>query len=377
MRPIRRTTTLAITTALLLAGCASAPEAEPDLPATPPAPTTSQPAASAENLEPLSPTGDVKVIAENLETPWSIAFYGDTPVVSERDTARILELNGKGEARELTTVDEIPPSAEGGLLGVAVRQNYLYAYFTAYADNRIYRYEVAGTPGALALSEPEIFFTNIPAASSHNGGRIAFGPDDMLYITTGDVVSPSTAQDLNSLGGKILRLTPDGDIPDDNPFEGSPVYSYGHRNPQGLAWSQDGTLYASEFGDATWDELNRIVPGGNYGWPEVEGTGGGDEFIDPIMQWPPAEASPSGIAVHHETLYMTALRGRRLWEIPLSDIDAATDHFVEEHGRLRDIVATPDGELWLLTNNTDGRGSPSSSDDRILSIELEQSEETP
>lgn len=374
MRPLKQITTLAIATALLLAGCASAPEAESDVPTTPPTPTTSPSPASAEDLVSLSPTGAVEVIAEHLEAPWSIAFFGNTPIVSERDTARIVELNAQGQARELTVAEDSVAAEEGGLLGLAVRNNQLYAYFTARADNRIYRYEISGEPGGLELSEPEVIFTNIPAADYHDGGRIAFGPDDMLYVTTGDAIAPSTAQDVNSLGGKILRLTPGGDVPEDNPFEGSPVYSYGHRNPQGLAWSQDGTLYASEFGDATWDELNRIEPGGNYGWPEVEGTGGGEEFIDPIMQWSPAEASPSGIAIHHETLYMTALRGQRLWEIPISDIDAATDHFVEEHGRLRDIVTTPDGELWLLTNNTDGRGSPAATDDQILSIELEQSE---
>lgn len=173
------------------------------------------------------------------------------------------------------------------------------------------------------------------------------------------------------MGGKILRLTPDGGIPEDNPFEGSPVYSYGHRNPQGLAWSQDGSLYASEFGQDTWDELNKIVPGGNYGWPEVEGAGGGgDEFIDPIMQWDPAEASPSGITIHQEILYMAALRGQRLWEIPLHDVEAATAYFVEEYGRLRDVSITPDGDLWLVTNNTDGRGEPAVNDDRILHVEL-------
>jgi glucose/arabinose dehydrogenase len=155
-------------------------------------------------------------------------------------------------------------------------------------------------------------------------------------------------------------------VPRDNPFDGSPVYSYGHRNPQGLAWDSDGTLYASEFGQDTWDELNVIEPGGDYGWPEVEGIADDDRFIDPVQQWEPADASPSGIAVTDDSIWIANLRGARLTEVPLDDLGDSTEHLVEEHGRLRDVVVAPDDTLWVLTNNTDGRGDPGPGDDRIL-----------
>jgi glucose/arabinose dehydrogenase len=202
---------------------------------------------------------------------------------------------------------------------------------------------------------------------------IAFGPDGMLYATAGDAGNSASAQDPASLGGKILRVTPDGEIPADNPFPGSPVYSLGHRNPQGIAWSADGTMYASELGQNTWDELNVVETGGNYGWPDVEGIAGEDGFIDPVQQWEPAD-SPSGIAVMGaghagETIYIANLRGQRLREVPVDDLTSSTERFVGEHGRLRDAVAAPDGTLWILTNNTGGRGEPGPEDDRILSLD--------
>jgi len=211
----------------------------------------------------------------------------------------------------------------------------------------------------------ETILDGIPAARVHNGGRIAFGPDGKLYATTGDAGDTSTAQDRDSLAGKILRLEPDGSVPADNPFPDSPIYSYGHRNPQGIAWDADGTLYASEFGQNTWDELNVIEPGANYGWPEVEGVAGDGRFVDPVQQFRPADASPSGMAVAGGAVYIAGLRGERLIEVPLSDAgesDTATDGY----GRLRDVIVAPDGALWVLTNNTDGRGRPGSEDDRIL-----------
>jgi glucose/arabinose dehydrogenase len=208
----------------------------------------------------------------------------------------------------------------------------------------------------------------LDAAGNHNGGRIAFGPDGMLYATVGDAGDPSSAQDLDSLAGKILRITPEGDVPADNPFDGSPVYSYGHRNPQGLAWDDEGTLYASEFGQDTWDELNVIRAGGNYGWPEVEGVADREGYIDPVQQWTPDEASPSGIAIVGGSLFIANLRGERLREIPLDDLAASVEQFDGEFGRLRDVVVAPDGGLWVLTNNTDGRGSPSAGDDRIIRV---------
>jgi glucose/arabinose dehydrogenase len=316
-------------------------------------------------------TGSASAVASGLEAPWSIAFFEGTPLVSERDSARILELDGEGRTREVAVVDGVAGGGEGGLLGIAVREGYLYAYFTAGEENRIERFAIEGEAGALRLGEPEMVFGGIPSAGFHNGGRIAFGPDGMLYATTGDAGDRENAQDPGSLAGKILRMTPEGGVPSDNPFPESPVYSLGHRNPQGIAWGSDGTMYASEFGQDAWDELNVIEAGENYGWPEVEGIAGREEFVDPVQQWTPEEASPSGIAVVGETIYVANLRGQRLRAVPIGDLTSSTEYFTGEYGRLRDVTVAPDGALWLLTNNTDGRGDPGPEDDRILAANLD------
>ncbi len=332
--------------------------------------------------------GSVAVVAEGLSVPWSVAFVaGDDPgsaeflaLVSERDSARILELGGGADSssstREVATIDGVTPRGEGGLLGIAVHEGYLYAYFTAASGNRVERFALSGEPGSLTLGDPEVVIEGIPAAGNHNGGRIAFGPDGMLYVTAGDAGDPQSAQDPDSLAGKILRLTPEGDVPTDNPRPGSPVFTLGHRNPQGIAWADEEIMLASEFGQNTWDELNVIEAGSDYGWPEVEGVGDEAGFVNPVQQWATSEASPSGIAIagetgSHQILFIANLRGERLRAVPLDDLGASTEYFVGEYGRLRDVVVAPDGALWVLTNNTDGRGSPRDGDDRILRIELE------
>lgn len=192
----------------------------------------------------------------------------------------------------------------------------------------------------------------------------------MLYAGTGDAGNSSGSQDLDYLGGKILRMTPDGDVPDDNPYPGSLVYSLGHRNVQGIAWAEDGTMFASEFGQDTWDELNVIEPGSNYGWPIVEGQADDPDYVDPVQQWRPADASPSGLTVAGDTVYIANLRGERLRAIPVDDLGSATDYYVGEYGRLRDVTPAPDGGLLVLTNNTDGRGSAGPDDDQLLHIAL-------
>jgi glucose/arabinose dehydrogenase len=227
--------------------------------------------------------------------------------------------------------------------------------------------------------DPEPILTGIPVQSYHTGGRIAFGPDGLLYVATGDGGEPSNSQDLNSLGGKILRITPSGGVPEDNPFPGNPVYSYGHRNVEGLAWSSGGQLYASEFGSDRFDEVNRIEPGGNYGWPEVEGEGGEPEYIDPISSFTTREASPSGAAIlkggaipqWEGDFFMAGLRGERLWRLDLDESGAVIEReplLQGEAGRLRHVVQAPDGSLWILTSNRDGRGSSVPGDDRILRL---------
>lgn len=309
-------------------------------------------------------------IANDLDVPWSIAFHEGVALISERDSARIVELADDGSVREVGVIDDVEPRGEGGLLGIAAQDDYLYVYFTAADENRIDRYELTTTNGTLTLGRSEKVIDGMDAAGNHNGGRIAFGPDGMLYATVGDAGDPSSAQDLDSLSGKILRLTPGGQVPADNPFDGSPVYSYGHRNPQGIAWDDDGMLYASEFGQDTWDELNVIEPGGNYGWPEVEGIADREGFLDPEQQWNPSDASPSGIAFAEGSLFVANLRGERLREIPLDDLSLSNEHLVGELGRLRDVVVAPDGALWVLTNNTDGRGQPAEGDDQIIRLPI-------
>ncbi len=308
---------------------------------------------------------------DDLDAPWSIAFHGDVALVSERDSARVLEVGETGEVHEVAVIDGVEPGGEGGLLGLAVSDGELFTYFTAQAANRVERREIRGEAGALSLGPATVVIDGIPAAGNHNGGRIAFGPDGMLYVTTGDAGDRESAQDPDALSGKILRLTPEGEVPADNPFAESPVYSLGHRNPQGIAWDADGGMYASEFGQDTWDELNVIEPGGNYGWPEVEGIADDGDYIDPVQQWRPDAASPSGIAVTGSDIVIANLRGERLRIVPLDDLTSNAEQFVGDFGRLRDVVVGADGMLWVLTNNTDGRGSPAEGDDRILRLDLD------
>jgi len=326
-----------------------------------------------QEVDGVSPVGQPTDVATDLEAPWSILrLDSGSTLISERDSGLIKELTADGEVRTVGEVESARFGGEGGLLGLAVQpddQSAIYTYLTTDDDNRIERIELTGDAGAYGLGATSEILTGVEQAGNHNGGRIAFGPDGMLYATVGDANGRDHAQDLDSLNGKILRMTPDGDVPDDNPFDGSLVYSYGHRNPQGIAWDNNGQLFAAEFGQDTWDEFNRIEAGGNYGWPEVEGIvdGGDDEFINPLHQWATDDASPSGLAFVNGTFFMAALKGERIWQVyPDGEpVDAATGF-----GRIRDVTAGPDGTLWALTNNTDGRGSPAVDDDRILQFDL-------
>lgn len=367
----------AIGAGLLLAGCTAAPP--------PPAPTSSAspaPASAAASPAPAStpaPTAAARIggtpepVATDLNAPWSVVFRDGTPLVSERNSGRILELAPDGSARPIGTVEGVAARGESGLLGLAVgREGSLYVYSTGSDGNRVQRFAITGQPGSLSLGRPATLLERIPSASIHDGGRIAFGPDGMLYVTAGDASQRNSAQDRDSLAGKILRMTPDGDVPADNPFPGSLVYSYGHRNPQGIAWADDGTMFATEFGQNTWDELNIITPGANYGWPTVEGIAGREGFVDPVQQWQPTAASPSGMAHAGGTIFIANLRGQVLRSVPVADPATSTEHFSRQYGRIRDVAVAPDGQLWFLTNNTDGRGDPRAGDDRILEVPLSQ-----
>lgn len=350
--------------AALLAGCGGSDEPE----SSAPAPPTSAPARTTAPAPPARLPATPQDVATGLDVPWGLAFLpnGDA-LVSERSSGRILRVPaGGGAPRPVMTVPGVDPAAgEGGLLGLAVspayaRDGLVYAYLTTADDNRIVRFRLGG--------EPEPLLTGIARGGIHNGGRIAFGPDGMLYAGAGDAGDTSLPQDPASPNGKILRIAPDGSVPADNPDAGSPVWSSGHRNVQGLAWDSGGRLWATEFGQNALDEVNLIEPGANYGWPEVEGEGGGAEFTDPQVTWPTSEASPSGAAIVGGDLYVAALRGERLWRVPLRGARAGAPvaALEGELGRLRTVAVAPDGSLWLATSNTDGRGSPRPGDDRIV-----------
>jgi glucose/arabinose dehydrogenase len=334
-------------------------------------PLTTAPSTAPAQTAPAAISGPPQQVAAGLAAPWSVVFRNGIPLVSERNSGRILELAPDGSPRAIGTVEGLAARGESGLLGLAVGAGGdLYAYSTATDGNRVQRFPIYGEPGSLSLGQPATLLDRIPAANIHDGGRIAFGPDGMLYVTAGDAGRRDSAQDRESLAGKILRMTPDGGVPGDNPFPGSLVYSYGHRNPQGLAWAEDGTMFATEFGQNTWDELNVIEAGANYGWPTVEGTAGREGFVDPVQQWQPSAASPSGMVQSGGTLFIANLRGQVLRSVPVADPSTSTEHYSREYGRIRDVAISPDGRLWFLTNNTDGRGNPQQGDDRILAVPL-------
>jgi glucose/arabinose dehydrogenase len=315
----------------------------------------------------------VRTVATDLATPWGLAFLPDgTALVGERDSGRILAVDGN-DVREVGRLEEVAAQGEAGLLGLAVSPSYaqdhlVYAYLTTSQDNRVVRMTYDGK----RLGPPDPVLTGIPNGYIHNGGRLLFADDGTLFVSTGETGDGSLAQDRGSLGGKVLHLTADGAPTSDNPFPGSPVWTLGHRNVEGLAFDDRGRLWATEFGQDTWDEINQIRKGGDYGWPLVEGRGDGDGFTDPFVVWPPDQASPSGVAFAEGSLWVGALRGERLWQVPLTRAGTGQprDWFVGDYGRLRTVVTAPDGNLWVTTSNRDGRGDPASTDDRILEVAL-------
>jgi len=332
---------------------------------TPAAPTSTRPATP--QATPQGPT----TLLSGLDIAWSVAMLPDgSALVSERNTGRILHVPKAGSGGTSSVAGRLPitrTEGEGGLLGLAVPEDFdadpvFYAYYSTDSDNRI-----AAVPWRDGtLGEPVVIFSGIPRGRYHNGGRIAFGPDGYLYVGTGEAGDTSLSQNLGSLGGKILRITPDGDPAPGNPFGGSPIWSLGHRNVQGLAWDSRKRLWASEFGQNTFDELNLIEPGKNYGWPEVEGRAGNPDFVDPVAQWPTSEMSPSGIAVGPDgAVYMAALRGQSVWRVPVGADGTAgtpTRHLQGTYGRIRDIHFVGD-RVWITTSNNDRA-------DRLISLPL-------
>lgn len=359
----RRLAALLATTALLVPACTSDSPSEdetggrtPSAPSATSAPDRTTPAFGS-------------TVATGLEVPWGLAWLPDgSALVTQRDKGTILQLRPGRQPRTVATIRDVQPDQEAGLLGIAVSPQFakdhrVFVYYTGENDNRVERLTWTGS----ALKRDKLIVDEIPKAPFHNGGRLAFGPDRRLYISTGDAGQESRSQDRENLGGKILRVTQDGSPAPGNPFGGSPVWSYGHRNVQGLAWDDSGRMFATEFGQNTWDELNRIQKGKNYGWPTVEGKGGRSGMVDPLVTWGTSESSPSGLAIADGTAYVAALAGERVWQVPLKGGKAgtATKADAPDLGRVRTVHVGPDARLWVMSNNT-FRGEPRSGDDRIV-----------
>jgi aldose sugar dehydrogenase len=332
----------------------------------------------------LTGTGTVPgaiTLATGLEIPWALDFLPDGSIIFTERPGRIRLLKQSGPTygllpEPLLVVNDVAAQGEGGLLGIAAHPDYesngfIYVYYT-YEDggnlyNRVRRYIMTGE----ALTEDKIIIDGIPAGSIHDGGRIKFGPDGLLYITAGDAGNADAAQDTGALNGKILRVMDDGGIPEDNPFPGSPVYSYGHRNPEGLAWDSQGNLWATEHGSSATDELNFIEAGKNYGWPVIRGDEEREGMATPAINSGSHTWAPSGAAYREGSIFFTALRGESLFEAVIEGVTVTSlaAHLEGEYGRLREVVVGPDGFLYLLTSNRDGRGSPTAQDDRMIKID--------
>ncbi len=347
--------------------------------ATAPAASPSQPPASSQGRQPAGTARVVRTVATRIETPWGITFLpSGKALVGSRDTARVYRVRPAGGRTLVGTVPGVVSNGasggEAGLLGLAASPAFrtdhrVYAYFSSGSDNRIawmtYR---RGRLGA-----PHVILRGIPRGLHHNGGGLAFGPDGMLYASTGESGSPALAQSRRSLGGKVLRMTPRGTVPrSGNPFRGSLVYSYGHRNVEGIAFDSAGRLWASEFGDKAYDELNLIRPGRNYGWPATQGRTTDPRYVSPKKVWRTPVGGPSGIAIVGGNAWIGALTGQRLYRVHLSGSHAGgkSAFFVGRYGRIRAVHAAPGGRIWISTSNTDGRGAPRQGDDRLLVVRV-------
>lgn len=317
-----------------------------------------------------------RTLAKNLQVPWGIAFLpSGNALVGERDSGDVHVVKRAGGRRRVGNLDVFSQagSGEGGLLGLALHPDFgsnrlLYAYVSTRSDNRIVRMRFADG----ALGSRTVVLAGIPTNLHHNGGGLAFGPDGLLYASTGDGEVGARAQSRSSLGGKVLRLTPDGEVPAGNPF-GNFTWSMGHRNVEGIAFDNRGTLWASEFGEKEADELNRIEAGANYGWPRVEGRDGAGGYRDPLAQWSPTSTcSPAGLAVANGRAWVGALRGECLFSVRLRgpDSGAIKRHFAGRFGRIRAVAEAPDGSLWITTSNRDGRASPGPGDDKVIRVDL-------
>lgn len=320
------------------------------------------------------------IVAQNLEVPWAIAFLPDGNMLVTERPGRVQLVSPKNsQTTMIANLSQVKQIGEGGLLGIALdpdfeSNNYVYLYYTYEGSgnntkNRVVRMKFQNGK----LENEEILVDAIPGASNHNGGRIKFGPDGYLYIGTGDAQEPSLAQSKNSLAGKILRVTTDGKAAPGNPFNNR-VYSYGHRNVQGLAWDSEGNLWATEHGrsgvQSGLDELNLIKPGNNYGWDTIQGDETRSGMVTAVKNsggttWAPADAEVLG-----SDLYFVGLRGKSLYKTPIqgNSLGNVQEYLADEFGRLREITLGSDGMLYVTTSNRDGRGSQNDQDDKIIRV---------
>ncbi|WP_078594862.1 PQQ-dependent sugar dehydrogenase [Evansella clarkii] len=318
-----------------------------------------------------------EVLAENLQVPWDINFYEDTIFLTEREGTITAVEDGSSDRQEINTSDPIVHEGEGGLLGMAVSEDFgdtgeIFLYYTYEGSSGLENKVVKAVQEDDSWEETEVLLDEIPGDGIHNGGRIAIGPDGYLYVTTGDANEPALSQDPDNLAGSILRLTVEGEVPDDNPFEDSFVFSYGHRNPQGLAWNSNNELYSAEHGPTGHDEINLIEAGNNYGWPEIIGDEEMEEMEQPLVHSGENTWAPSGTAMLDGQLLVTGLRGQNLYV--LSEENSELKEVFSGEGRLRD-VKVHEGNLYVITNNTDGRGNPDKNDDRLLRLTIKGRED--
>lgn len=338
------------------------------------------PQKSTETVTGTSNPERIVTVTTGLEIPWEIAFLPDKNILFTERTGK-LRLIADGQVTTIAQIPDVKVYGEGGLMGLAIHPNYnqnkfIYLAYTYSGSgdntrNRVVRYKYENE----TLSDRKIIVDNIPGAIYHNGGRINFGPDGFLYITTGDSLEPSLAQNTNSLAGKILRVTDEGMAAPDNPFNNL-VYSYGHRNPQGLAWDQEGRLWSTEHGRSSpsgYDEVNLIVRGRNYGWPEIQGSEARSGMESPFAQSGQETWAPGGAVFLDGSLFYAGLRGEALFEFKVENGNAIIKkHLLNEYGRIRAVALGTDNLLYISTSNRDGRGEPTSSDDRIIQIDPKQ-----
>jgi glucose/arabinose dehydrogenase len=360
----------------LTAGCAFGPPSPDEQGQSPNLPAPSAPSADPQSSDDADQEVVVTVLATKLEIPWGMAFLPDgSALVTERDTARILKVGpGSGDdgltVTEVQRLAQVEPSGDGGLLGIAVSPKYasdktVYIYYSTAKDNRVAKLVLKG--------KPQDILTGIPRTADDNGGAIAFGPDGDLYVGTGDGTAAGTeAQNAKSLGGKILRMTTAGKPAVGNPVKNSLVWASGFHNVQGFAWDKGKRMYAGDNGQPKYGELNVIVKGGNYGWPKADGNGAGAAYKNPMISWPTADSSCAGVATLEQNVATACLLGKRIWLAGVTGngtvLGSPQALLVNQYGRLRGLVAAPDGSLWASTSNQEDAGDPGPDDDRIIRL---------